>query len=128
MTDAVYMFDSNICIYLLEGLSDNARLRVEQCRPQEVVCSAISYAEVLRGLDINDVKAVQKTNALFDVVRPLDFNAKAALNYMKMPFKRHRFDRLIASHALSLSLTLVTNNETDFLDVPGLKVENWTVA
>ena len=35
-------------------------------------------------------------------------------------------DRLIAAHALALDLTLVTNNERDFADVPGLRIENWT--
>jgi len=34
-------------------------------------------------------------------------------------------DKLIASHALSLEVTLVTNNEADFRGVPGLLVENW---
>jgi tRNA(fMet)-specific endonuclease VapC len=35
------------------------------------------------------------------------------------------FDRMIAGHALSLGATLVTNNERDFRDIPGLTVENW---
>ncbi len=48
------------------------------------------------------------------------------MSYASIPFKRSRFDRLIAAQALSLGLTLVTNNERDFADVPDLKVENWT--
>jgi len=32
---------------------------------------------------------------------------------------------LIAAHALSLNITLVTNNEKEFNRVAGLKVENW---
>ena len=40
---------------------------------------------------------------------------------------RDPFDRLLAAHALSIGATVVTNNEFDFADVPGLKVENWTV-
>ncbi|MFZ1368469.1 MAG: VapC toxin family PIN domain ribonuclease, partial [Sphingorhabdus sp.] len=43
------------------------------------------------------------------------------------PFKRGNFDRLIAAHALSLGLTIISQNTRDFADVPGLKVENWTV-
>ena len=39
--------------------------------------------------------------------------------------RRDAFDRLIAAHATSLGLTLVTNNEADFRDYPGLIVENW---
>ena len=36
-------------------------------------------------------------------------------------------DRLLAAHALSIGATIVTNNEGDFADIPGLKVENWTL-
>ena len=39
--------------------------------------------------------------------------------------RRDALDQLIAAHALSLGLMLVTNNEADFKDYPGLKVENW---
>ena len=35
-------------------------------------------------------------------------------------------DALIAAHALSIGCTLVTNNDSEFGRVPGLKVENWT--
>ncbi len=39
--------------------------------------------------------------------------------------KRDALDRLIAAHAVSLELILVTNNEADFKDYPGLTLENW---
>jgi tRNA(fMet)-specific endonuclease VapC len=42
--------------------------------------------------------------------------------------QRDALDRLIAAHARSLALTLVTNNEADFKDYPGLRVENWITA
>jgi tRNA(fMet)-specific endonuclease VapC len=38
---------------------------------------------------------------------------------------RDALDKLIASHALALGVTLVTNNEADFVSYPGLKVDNW---
>lgn len=34
-------------------------------------------------------------------------------------------DTLIAAHAMSLGLTLVTNNEKEFERIPGLELENW---
>ncbi|GEO02774.1 hypothetical protein AAE02nite_04380 [Adhaeribacter aerolatus] len=34
-------------------------------------------------------------------------------------------DTLIAAHALSLNMTLVTNNEKEFNRIAGLKIENW---
>ena len=56
-------------------------------------------------------------------VTPLEM----ARAYATLRFRRASYDRLIAAHALSLGLTVVTDNEADFADVPGLKVENWTV-
>ena len=57
----------------------------------------------------------------------LPFDEAAARTYAQLPFRRRSFDRLIAAHAISLGITVVTNNEADFADVSGLQVENWTV-
>src|SRR3546814_17227019 len=54
------------------------------------------------------------------------FDESAARAYSKLPFRRARFDRLLAAHALSLDVVVITNNEGDFADVPGLRIENWT--
>ena len=53
---------------------------------------------------------------------------KAAHVYATFRSSAASYDRLIAAHALSHGLTLVTDNETDFDDVPNLKVENWAKA
>ena len=39
--------------------------------------------------------------------------------------KKDHLDKLIAAHAVSLGLTLVTNNVKDFAKYPGLQIENW---
>ena len=61
------------------------------------------------------------------VVPVLPFDEAASLAYASLPFRRARFDRLIAAHALSLGAIIVSNNGADFADVPGLVLENWTV-
>jgi len=43
---------------------------------------------------------------------------------MRLPFTCVRFDRLRVAHALSLDMLMIINNEADFTDVPGLKIEN----
>lgn len=126
VTEPRILLDSNICIYLIEGLSDEARRRVESCEPGEIVTSAVAYAEVMRGVDVTSRRAIANADALFEVVPVLPFGAKAALEYRHLPFKRHSFDRLVAAHALALALTVATDNEADFTDIPDLKVENWT--
>lgn len=100
---------------------------MEDHRPGEVVTSAVAYAEVTNGLSDADPKALADVAAFFDVVPVQPFDATAAEAYRKLPFERHRFDHLIAAHALSLDLILVTRNVGHFRNVPELRVEDWTV-
>jgi tRNA(fMet)-specific endonuclease VapC len=120
------LLDSNICIYLLEGQSDPTRDRLQDCAPGEVVTSAIVLAEVKRGIDPASRKAMESAARFFQLIEPLPFDQTAAEAHLNIPFGRGRFDRLIAAHALALGVTVVTANEADFADVPGLKIENWT--
>jgi tRNA(fMet)-specific endonuclease VapC len=119
----LFLLDTNICIYLLGGTAGHARMRVEQCTPGEIAASAITLAEVMVGA--RTLNAVAQTQALFEVVTIIPFDQAAATAYASLPFKRGSYDRLIAAHALSMGLTLVTNNSRDFSRIEGLKVENW---
>ena len=100
--------------------------RAAECDEGDLVTSAIAYAEVAYGSHRGDPPAVEQLQAFVEEVPVLDFDYKAALVYATLPFRRASYDRLIAAHALSHELTLVTDNERHFADVPGLKVENWT--
>ena len=125
MAEAGFLIDSNIAIYVLSDAASPAAGRISQQDAGSVVTSAVSYAEVMRGIPEDDKHARERAAQLFQLVPVLPFDAAAALAYSRLPFRRARFDRLIAAHALSLGLTLITNNGQDFSDVPGLKVENW---
>jgi tRNA(fMet)-specific endonuclease VapC len=122
-TNPAFLVDTNICIYLLNGSGEKVRQRLEARRYGEVVTSAIVAAEVLLGAAVHHQR--DRAAALFLQVPVLPFDAQAAEAYAALPFSRGSFDRLIAAHARSRGLTLVTNNEADFADVPGLRVENW---
>jgi tRNA(fMet)-specific endonuclease VapC len=125
VADPVFLLDANICIYLLEGKSELASKRVTSCPVGQLVTSAVAYAEVMIGAVRLD--RVDQALAFFAQVPVLPFDATAGDAYSNFPFKRGSYDRLIAAQAVSLGLTVVTSNEADFADVPGLKVENWTV-
>ena len=125
MAEPRYLLDTDICIDLLGGRSTVAAKRLQQCVLGEVVTSAIVYAEVMIGAVRRD--AVDVAVSFFDSVPPLPFDTAAGRTYASLPFRRGNFDRLIAAHALSLGLLLVTNNERDFANMTGLAVENWTV-
>lgn len=126
MAEARFLLDANCCIYLIEQTSSPLRSRVEMRAPGEVVTSAITFAEVALGTDWTDAGAADVVSNFFAVVPVVEFEESAGRAYAQVPFKRHRFDRLIAAHALSLSLTLVTANPRDFEDIPDLRVEDWT--
>lgn len=127
VTEPRFLLDSNICIYILGDLTGPAARRLATEAEGAVVTSVIALAEVERGL--HGVSSAERAaaDAMFEAIAVLAFDRAAAERYAMLPFRRARFDRLIAAHALSLDLTLVTNNERDFADIPGLKVENWTL-
>ena len=80
--------------------------------------------------DRNRAAIERALEGLLADVPVMPFDEQAAVDYGILGAairdrQRDARDRLIAAHARSLSLTLVTNNEVDFKDYPGLRVENW---
>lgn len=121
-----YLLDSNIVIKLTLGIGETLKARSRQCEEGDMVTSAVALAEVAYGSLNDKPPAIKELQAFVEEVPVLDFDYKAALAYAALPFKRASFDRLIAAHALSHDLIVVTDNDKHFADVPGLRVENWT--
>lgn len=129
-----YMLDTNICVYLMKAHPPEVLARMTQLDYGDAAMSIITYAELRVGLESLDATRAQNAQALHLLTREipvLPFDEAAAERYGVMRAavpnrRRDAFDRLIAAHAASLGLTLVTNNEGDFLGYPGLVVENWT--
>jgi tRNA(fMet)-specific endonuclease VapC len=107
--------------------SEPLRRRAEQCEEGDMVTSAVVMAEVLYGSANEKPPPIEQLEAFLDEVAVLDFDLAAARAYAGLPFKCASYDRLIAAHAVSRGLIVVTDNGKHFADVPGLKVENWTV-
>lgn len=128
----MFLLDTNVCIDFALARSDILRDRIRGAYPQGLAISAVTLAELRvgarhKGADAADEK---RLDTLVQVLNLHDFDAAAAEAYGRIArqigVKRRSFDRLIAAHAVSLGLTLITRNESDFVKVPGLKVENWT--
>ena len=122
-----YLLDSNIIISIALGSNERLRAFVSACDEGDMAMSAIVYAEVIYGSFRDKPPILSMLQSLTQEIIVLPFDEKAAQCYAMLPFKRRSYDRLIAAHALSLDLVLITDNEADFADVPGLQVENWTV-
>ena len=129
-----YMLDTNICIYLIKQKPATIIERFRQTDVSEISISSITLSELFFGVSENS-KPEQNFMALTQFVAPLEilpFGGEAAQYYgdLRAHLKKRgtpigSLDMLIAAHALSLSNTLITNNEKEFHRVPKLKIENW---
>ena len=122
-----FSLDANSIIQLLTGAYPALTARVADTEAGEIVISSIAFAEVALGSVAGKPPPMDILNRFVEEIPVVDFDEAAARAYPTLPFKRGNFDRLIAAHALSLGLTVISRNVKDFADVPGLKVENWTV-
>ncbi len=100
----------------------------------DVAISSVTLSELEYGV-AKSGRPEQNRDALNDFLVPLEiipFDAHAAFHYGEIRTFLEKegmvigpMDMLIASHARSLAVTLVTNNTEEFERVPGLRVENW---
>ncbi len=129
------MLDTNICIYLLSGVPPSVAQRFDGLLYGEAVMSAITLAELRAGVEMKPDLRDDSERALASLLEDLPvlpFDARAATDYGVLRAavrdrRRDALDRLIAAHAIAAGATLVTNNEADFRDYPGLRVENWVM-
>jgi tRNA(fMet)-specific endonuclease VapC len=128
-----YMLDTNICIYLMNASPPSVQARMAETNYGDAVISVVTYAELRAGIETQISTRARNQQILSLLLRDLPvlpFDMAAAENYGVMRIavrdrKRDTLDRLIAAHAVSSSLVLVTNNLSDFAGYPGLIVENW---
>lgn len=128
-----YMLDTDMCSYVMKR-NDMVVKRLERLAVDDVCISVISKAELLFGIELSP-RREQDGNALrafLQYAEVVDFSDRAAIFYAKVRAdlqKRGTMiganDLFIAAHALSLGLTLVTNNTREFRRVRDLVVENW---
>jgi tRNA(fMet)-specific endonuclease VapC len=129
---ALFMLDTNMCIYLMKKQPDKVARRFAQYYVGDVVMSAITFAELEYGVMVSLDRERERRNLAGltnDIpVMPFDVAAAAAYGPIREATrnrKKDHLDKLIAAHAVALKVTLVTNNERDFAAYPGLQVENW---
>ena len=131
-----FMLDTNICIYLMKNRPPEVARRFEQCFVGDMVISAITLAELEHGVACSGAAAAANRQALDDFledvpVAAFERDAARACGPARLATgerKRDALDKLIASHALALDVVLVTNNQSDFVGYPGLRVENWVAS
>lgn len=129
-----YMLDTNICIYVIKHKPQEAIRRFLEHDPFDICVSAITYAEMMHGVEKSAAKERNRLAcmAFMSAITVLGFNSRAAEEYGRIRAELETqgtpigpMDMLIAAHAASENLVLVTNNTREFERVKGLMLENW---
>ena len=127
-----YMLDTDTVSFALRGQGQVATRLLEH-RPSQLCISSITLAELRFGAEARRSRKLHGLITTFvETVVVVPFDQSAADRFPAVAASLARrgepigtFDTLMASHALSLGLTFVTNNTKHFGRVVGLKTENW---
>ena len=131
------MLDTNACIGVINDNPPSLRRRLQQFEPAEIAISEIVRYELAFG--VCNSKQVEKNQAalthFLKYVQVLAWEEpqSAAAAQIRCELARKgqpigHYDTLIAAHARSLQVTLITHNTREFGRVDGLRVEDWASA
>ena len=131
---ARFMMDTDTCIYLKNRRPPAIAERFRTLQWGEVVISMITFGELYNGA----LKSKETNAALNNVkrlgerlpVQSLSVEVAKTYGFIRSTLEKQGNiiggnDLWIAAHALTLDLTIVTNNTKEFSRVAGLDVENW---
>jgi len=131
-----YMLDTNICIYLIKQKAPIVVKHFKSRVVGDIGISSVTLAELRCGV-AKSLHIEKNRQALDEFSLPLeiaDFDEKAAESYGNVRASLEKegkpigsMDMMIGAHALSLGITLVTNNTREFKQIKHLKVEDWSV-
>ena len=129
-----FLLDTDICIYLIKKKPSSVIEKLHAYQVGDIGISVVTVAELRYGA-AKSQRIQQNHEALDLFLAPFEivtFDENAAATYGEIRAQLEKtgqpigpLDLLIAAHAKSLSVALVTNNVGEFKRVKGLKVETW---
>ncbi len=128
-----YLLDTNILSDLVRNPQGEVAAQITKTGEDSICTSIVVAAELRYGAaKSNSAKLAERIDLILSALEILPLEAPTDRQYAAI---RHHLarqgtpigpnDLLIAAHALSNNLTVVTANVGEFSRVPGLKVENW---
>jgi tRNA(fMet)-specific endonuclease VapC len=128
------MLDTNVCIAAINRSNDRVIERILESHSEDVVTSVVCAAELRYGAEKSTKRerALDKLQLFLSSIRPVPLDVPVLEFYgvLRADLSRRGkpigpLDTLIAAHALSLGLALVTSNTKELRRVKGLRVEDW---
>lgn len=128
-----YLLDTNMCIYAQKGLPSVLE-KLRENLQEGLAISSITLAELEYGVQASASKEKNTVSLLkfLAIAEVLPFESGAAAEYGKICAELRKkgtpigtMDMLIAAHAKSENLIVVTHNTREFERVEGLHLEDW---
>ena len=129
-----YLLDTDICIYIIKKSPESVFERFRNCAIGHIGISSITYSELCFGV-FKSKKVEKNFEALEEFVAPLEvipydqsvcpFYGQVRSSLEKAGRPIDPLDTLIASHALAMGVTLITNNLKEYKRIEGLLVDAW---
>lgn len=129
-----YVLDTNICIYAIKKDPIKVHQKLIEHLNDGICISAITLAELEHGVykSAGIERNAENLTKLTRYISVLPFDSAASVEYGKICAYLQKagtpigtMDTLIAAHARSRGLTIVTNNVREFERVPDLIIDNW---
>lgn len=129
-----YMLDTNTCVRVLKAdatskLVDRFNRHAEQLCISSIVLAGLHFGAENSQRVAENLIGIEHFVARLSAV--LDFDTAAAADFGRIKVALRKapigpLDTLIAAHARSRDLIVITGNVGEFQRVPGLSVEDWT--
>ena len=129
-----YLIDTDTFIYIKNHRPPQVLKHFKSMEVGEVTLSVISYGELFRGCERSHFKHKnhEQLKQLIRLIPVQSLPVSAGVHYGELRTRLEKQgnviganDMWIAAHALSMELTLLTNNTKEFSRVDGLKIKNW---
>jgi len=129
-----YLIDTNICIYIINRHPVEVIKKFKQVTIGDIGISSITVSELQYGVSKSKHKErnQERLNEFLFPMKVLAFDENAAKYYGDIRYQLEKqgqligsLDLLIAAHAMSERLIIVTNNDKEFRRIQNLTVENW---
>lgn len=128
-----YMLDTNICIYTIKNKPLAVREMFNQ-RSGFICISSVTLMELIYGAEksFRPSKSLALVEGFTARLEILNYGNDAAIHTGQVRAELANagtpvgpYDSMIAAHARSLGMILVSNNTREMIRVPGLRLENW---
>ncbi|MFC4253409.1 type II toxin-antitoxin system tRNA(fMet)-specific endonuclease VapC [Sinimarinibacterium flocculans] len=128
-----YMLDTNLCIGVVRDKPTAARAAFKRHHAQMCI-SSITVMELLYGVErsAQPERNLEEVEGFIARLEVLDYDTPAAAHTAQIRAELRKagmqigpYDQMIAGHARSRGLVVVTNNMREFQRVAGLRCEDW---